>query len=114
MTEPGVVGAGGHGGFAAIDLAYQFGARDIALVGYDMRIDNGVHWHGKHDVGKRWNPTRMTAALWRENTDRQADRLREHGARVVNCSPVSALRNYEKISLEKWLHGLGSARAAQI
>jgi hypothetical protein len=111
LTEPGFVGAGGHGGFAALDLAYQFGSRDIALVGYDMRVDRGIHWHGRHE-GKRGNPTIATAEMWRMHTDRQADRLREHGARVVNCSPVSALRNYEKTSLEKWLHGLGRARAA--
>lgn len=104
FDEPGVIGAGGCSGFQALNLAIQFGARDIALVGFDARVDQGVHWHGRHE--RTSNPTEATAAIWRDNLDRQAVALRERGIRVVNCSPVSALTAYEKMGLEEWL-GLG-------
>jgi hypothetical protein len=71
------------------------------LVGFDARVDNGVHWHGKHK--RTGNPTRWTAAAWVANLDAAASALSARGIRVVNCSPVSALTAYEKTGLEEWL-----------
>lgn len=101
FDEPGVIGAGGCSGFQALNLVAQFGCKDIALVGFDARIDMGVHWHGKHE--RTGNPTRWTAATWATNLDAAALVLAAHGVRVVNCSPVSALVAYEKMELEDWL-----------
>lgn len=105
FDTPGVIGAGGCSGFQALNLAVQFGATDIALVGFDARVDNGVHWHGNHE--RTGNPTRWTAAIWAANLDAAASALAGRGIRVVNCSPVSALTAYEKMGLEEWL-GLDS------
>lgn len=101
FDTPGVIGAGGCSGFQALNLAAQFGATDIALVGFDARVDNGVHWHGNHE--RTGNPTRWTAAIWAANLDAAASVLAGRGIRVVNCSPVSALTAYEKMGLEEWL-----------
>lgn len=101
FDEPGVVGAGGSSGFQAINLAVQFGARDIALVGFDARVDLGVHWHGRHE--RTGNPTESTAAIWSHHLDAAAPVLAAHGVRVVNCSPVSALTAYPKMNIEQWL-----------
>lgn len=101
FDEPGVIGAGGCSGFQALNLAIQWGARDIALVGFDARVDLGVHWHGKHTA--TGNPTESTASMWVYHMDRQAGSLKKRGIRVVNCSPVSALQGYEKMGLERWL-----------
>jgi hypothetical protein len=101
LDTPGLIGAGGCSGFQALNLVAQFGATDIALVGFDARVDNGVHWHGKHK--RTGNPTRWTAAAWVANLDAAASALSARGIRVVNCSPVSALTAYEKTGLEEWL-----------
>ncbi|WP_313666102.1 hypothetical protein [Shinella sp.] len=101
FDDPGTIGAGGSSGFQALNLAIQFGARDIALVGFDARVDLGVHWHGRHE--RTGNPTESTAAMWAHHLDRQVTALAAHGVRVVNCSPVSALTAYPKMELEDWL-----------
>lgn len=101
FDEPGTLGAGGSSGFQALNLAAQFGARDIALIGYDARVDHGLHWHGRHE--RTSNPTEGTAANWAMNLDRAAGALADAGVRVVNCSPASALVAYAKMDLTEWL-----------
>lgn len=93
--EPGILGDGGNSGFQAINLAVQCGAARLILVGFDMRIDRGIHWHGKHDRGLS-NPTERLLAKWRGIIDGQAPRLAELGVDVVNTSAVSALEAFPK------------------
>lgn len=69
------------------------------LVGYDMRVDLGVHWHGKHEGGLN-NPADVNVRRWRKVLDAQAPMLKEMGVSVVNASPVSALEAYPKMTLE--------------
>lgn len=97
----GKIGAGGNSGFQAINLAVQFGCVDIALIGFDMRVDRGVHWHGVHPKGK--NPTDTNIKVWRAHLDNASASLEQRGISVVNCSAVSALTQYKKIGLEEWL-----------
>lgn len=97
--EPGVIGSGGNSGFQALNLAVQWGARRIILVGYDATLDHGVHWHGRHGEGLR-NPTVNLVRRWRRALDGAAKVLRERGIEVINASPISALENYPKMSLE--------------
>lgn len=104
FDELGTLGAGGSSGFQALNLAVQFGSRDIALVGFDARIDRGLHWHGRHE--RTCNPTESTAATWAMCLDRAAVDLTAEGARVVNCSSESALAAYPKTSLRDWLNNL--------
>lgn len=101
-AEFGVIGWGGNGGFQAINLAVQFGVRKIILVGFDMRVDKGVHWHGKHGYGMN-NPTTGNVARWRVVADKAAPALAALGVEVVNVSPVSALTAYPKMTLEEAL-----------
>lgn len=100
--EIGKVGWGGNSGFNAFNLAIQFGCRKVILVGYDMRIDYGVHWHGKHAEGMG-NPTRGNAERWRRAMDAAAKPVRDHGVMAINCSPISALQNYPKMTFEEAL-----------
>jgi len=102
LEDPYVIGAGGSSGFQALNLAVHFGTRQIALVGYDARIDLGSHWHGDHGEGLK-NPGRGTAELWVRFLDEAASALVEAGVNVVNCSPVSALTAYRKVELAQWL-----------
>ena len=50
--DPGVINVGGNGGYQAINLVCQFGAKTIYLVGFDMQETYGrKHWFGNHPVG---------------------------------------------------------------
>lgn len=95
-------GKGASSGFQALNLAVQFGPKRIVLVGYDMTISHGVHWHGEHK-GPLGNPTDQGVARWRATLDRQAAYFDAIGVTVINASPISALVNYPKMSLEQAL-----------
>lgn len=99
INKFGEIGWGGNSGFHALNLAVQFGAKRIVLVGFDMRVDNGVHWHGKHGGGLH-NPTSANTNRWRRAIDATAPLLDEIGVEVLNASPVSALENFKKIDFE--------------
>lgn len=100
----GEIGWGGNGGFHALNLAIQFGARRIVLVGYDMRVDHGTHWHGDHPKGMN-NPAAVNVKRWRQVLDAQAGLLKEMGVEVLNASAVSALEAYPKMTLEAAIYG---------
>ena len=98
VDRPGILGDGGNSGFQAINLAVQCGAAKIILIGFDMRLDHGVHWHGKHGRGLN-NPSERNLAKWRRGLDGLAPWFDALGVRVINCSAVSALEAYPKMSL---------------
>lgn len=110
VSKFGEIGWGGNSGFGALNLVAQFGVRGIAMVGFDCRIDKGRHWHADHPMMLN-NPTEKTVARWRRVLDEAAPTFRALGIDVVNTSPVSALENYPKVTLEEWL-GLKQERAA--
>jgi hypothetical protein len=53
----GVVGGGGNSGFQAVNLAAQFGASRIILIGFDMTDRGGKHWYGRNHWPMSNNPT---------------------------------------------------------
>lgn len=103
--ETGVVGAGlktggGHSGFQAINLAVQFGAKRILLVGFDMV--GGRRLAHEQGVAKQMS---SRVAAWRKDMDDAAPQFDRLGVDVINCSAVSALTAYPKATLEQVLHG---------
>lgn len=100
----GLIGWAGNSGFGALNLAVQFGANPIVLVGYDMRLDRGVHWFGLHSGGLT-NPHARNVERWRRCVDGCAPLLTGLGIRVFNASPVSWLQNYPKMDLMEALNG---------
>jgi hypothetical protein len=105
FDEAGVLGSGGNSGFQMINLSIQFGATAIALVGFDMQMNQGVHWHGLHNVPMR-NPDPKQLSLWAQRLDAVSETLKAKGIDVVNCSKMSALNKYPKLTidevLERW------------
>lgn len=97
-----VIGWGGNSGFGALNLAVQFGATKIILVGYDMTIRYGSHWHGDHPSGMS-NPKTGNVERWRRAIDAAAVPLSRVGIAVFNCSAVSALQNYPKMTFKEAL-----------
>lgn len=100
--ETGVVGCGlrsggGHSGFQAINLAIQFGARRILLVGFDMTLDRGAHWSRDYrGVGR---PDASRVGSWRK----EMDEVDFGNVEVINCTMKSALTAFRKMSLAEAL-----------
>lgn len=111
---PGTISGAGNSGFHLLDLAIQFSANPLLLVGYDMSIDNGLHWHGRHGKGHdgRWlmNPKKGDCWRWRKALDGAAKPLAAAGKRVVNCSPGSSLTAYPKMPLADALEAMCVSR----
>lgn len=92
IREPvGTIGAGGHSGFQALNLAVQTNGNPICLVGFDLC---GKHWHPDHATYLR-NPADYNLRQWARTLDNQADLLASWGVRVINLSPRSALTRFE-------------------
>ena len=53
--RPGMIGWGSNSGFGAVNIAVQRGVKSIILVGFDLNLALGSHWHGAHP-GKLGNP----------------------------------------------------------
>lgn len=110
--ETGVLGCGlktggGHSGFQAINLAIQFGARRIVLVGFDMTLSGGAHWNSDYrGVGK---PDAGRVESWRLALDGRADQFKALGVEVTVVGP-SALTAYPKMSLAEALGVLDGAK----
>lgn len=102
LNKFNTIGWGGNSGFGALNLAVQFGATKIILVGYDMRVDFGSHWHGDHPAGMH-NPKSGNVVRWCRAVDGAAKQLKPVGVEVINCSPISALQNYPKMTLAEAL-----------
>lgn len=97
LAPRGLIGRGGNSGFQAVNLALQFGARKILLLGLDFC---GENWHGRHRDGLRNRAHKGTLGKWAKVFDCQADILASLGVAVVNCSPCSILQRYPKASIE--------------
>jgi hypothetical protein len=98
MDPPGRLGNGRNGGFQAINLAAQLGSRRLVLVGYDMHLCNGLHWHGAHPKGMN-NPRPELVKRWAQLLDAVAPQLRDLGIEVLSATPGSALRAYPFVEL---------------
>lgn len=101
--QTGEIGDGRTSLFQAINLAVRSGPpRVIGLVGADMRLDYGVHWHGPHDRGLN-NPREKMINTWRDAIDGVAEQLSHLGVTILNLSAISALSNYRKVTLQEFL-----------
>lgn len=93
---------GGHGGAQALNLIAHAGPpRKICLVGFDMHLNGGDHWHADHP----WPLPQKEAnfARHRRVMDDIASDLERLGVDVVNCSRGSALRSYRFSTLAEEL-----------
>src|SRR5262245_24717747 len=102
LERPSHIGAGGNSGFQAANLAVQFGATGILLVGIDCNLEHGEHWHGRHPAQMN-NPAQSNVKRWRGAWEGAAGALQALGVDVVNCSPISALQNYPKMTIDEAL-----------
>jgi hypothetical protein len=85
----------GNSGFQAFNLAINRGAKRILLLGYDMTIKNGHHWHGKHENGLL-NPSEEKMEKWISFFNNSVDILKNNNIEVINCSMDSHLNCFNK------------------
>lgn len=88
-VKPGLIHYGNNSGFAAVNLAIQFGATQIKLVGFDMQRTGGQeHFFGDHPAplhnGSDFAP------FIRAFTN--ASKLMPAGVSIIQCTPETALR----------------------
>jgi len=93
----GRIAWGGNSGYCALGLAYQFGAKRIILLGYDMTDSKGEHWHGSHDESIR---KAFNFPMWKPRFAEAARDFKRLGIEVVNCSRDTALDCFPKKPLE--------------
>jgi len=84
-------------GVAAVNLAYLFGASEIALLGIDLN-DNS-HFYSEHGRGQGF----PHAARIIEDLYLMSREMKKRGMKLWNCSPNSSVRGFEKVKLEKLL-----------
>lgn len=106
FDKPGTLGNGGNSGYQALNLAVQFGAKKILLIGFDMHDRSGVHWYGRNHWERAGNPSRDCFDRWLKALDVAARDLEYIGVQVINTSPISALtcfpRGTVKCALAGW------------
>lgn len=100
--EPNCVRTGGNSGYQAVHVAMRAGARRIVMCGVDLTLAHGVHWHGPHPrlLG---NPTPTTIELMRRRFATLVVPAKKIGVEIVNCSPISALQCFDRMSLDEAL-----------
>ena len=88
-VRPGVIHYGNNSGFAAVNLAIQFGATEIKLVGFDMQRTGGQeHFFGDHPPGLHNGSDFAPFIRAFEN----ASRAMPAGVTITQCTPETALR----------------------
>jgi hypothetical protein len=101
--HPGTIGYGRNSGFMALNLAVQFGARRILLIGFDLHADDGIHWYGPNAWRGATNPGERQFRRWRDAFAAAAPQLKQLCIDVVNASSRSALTCFRRQSVEATL-----------
>jgi hypothetical protein len=97
--EPTGLKNGRNSGFAAVNLAYHYGAKRIVLIGFTMQSIGGKsHYFGEHPNRQR-SPYRQ----FRERFATLVKPLHKVGVEVINCSRQSVLECFPKRDLRQTL-----------
>jgi hypothetical protein len=99
---------GASSGQRAIHLAESKGANPILLVGFEMHVSDGVHWHEPHG-GRLRTPAKAEMLVWRMDMERVARRFAERGTCILNCTPGSALKCFPYVPFMEALNGCNDA-----
>jgi hypothetical protein len=106
-AEPMKIGNGGNSGFQALNLAAQFGATNILLVGLDCHDRGGVHWYGRNTWLNANNPMQTNFNRWMKGFDAAKKDLKNLGISVVNTSMESEIKSFPKQQLPEVMENWG-------
>jgi hypothetical protein len=90
-----------HSGACAIGLAIECGARKVILLGYDCKVSDKSHWHGEHPIGLT---NCKSLHNWHIHLDEVRKFAEQKNCKVVNASPDTAIKHFEKVNLEEALN----------
>jgi hypothetical protein len=109
IDKPLKVGNGGNSGFQAINLAIQFGASDIILLGFDMGApdQHKLHWYGRNKWEGANNPMGSNFKRWQQGFDLAKKSIKALGVEIVNCSPQTRLNTFRTAPLGETLEAWG-------
>lgn len=98
--RPWCVKTGKNGGYQALNLAVNMGARRIVFFGLDMGAspDGRVHWHKEHE---RPTPAEVFGRVMLPKFEAVAPSLEMLGIEVFNASEFSHLEAFPKITQER-------------
>lgn len=99
LHEPMRIGNGGNSGFQAINLAAQFGAANIILIGFDCHAKKDVHWYGRNKWVNANNPAQANFNRWLKAFDAAKKDLDRINVSVINTCLDSEIKCFEKMSL---------------
>lgn len=101
--DPGALATGGNAGYQAINLAVHFGAKKIALLGYDMKpnADGRHRWHVTHRYHRGIVAPDYAHFLARFKTI--VEPLKALGVAVINCSRTTVLDVFPKMTIAEAL-----------
>ena len=101
-TNPSLLAHGDNSGYAAINLAYHLGAKQIVLLGYDMgNVKDSTHFHDGYKVTPTTDETYETRFM--TGFPILAELLKEKGINVWNASPISKLTCFQKLTIQQAL-----------
>jgi len=101
-NDPNVIHQGANSGFQVWNLLMLMGVRRMVLLGFDMSVEQGLHWHGPHPAGLN-NPDPDLCLKWRAKAHTAAADLCRAGVEVVNCSRATALTCFPRGDLQREL-----------
>lgn len=98
--DPGFLVTGWNSGFQALNLAILAGAARVLLLGFDAchTPDGRSHWHGGHPKASSGDFGPFLRAFSAAEAA-----IAEAGVEVLNCSPVSRIESFPKVSLDEAL-----------
>ena len=89
--QRGFIHLGGNSGFQGVHLSRTiYGAKKIVLLGFDMHLDQGAHFHGDHPKGML-NCPQNHVLVWREKFKALVTDLEAEGVSIINATPQTAL-----------------------
>lgn len=98
-----IAGGAYNSGMRAIQFGIFKGFKNIALLGYDCSLKNGIHWHGKHIDKKLRNPNKEKVSKWKDQFMRVSSQAIKNGVNVSNCSRYTELDCFKIMKLEEAL-----------
>ena len=105
-TLPGTLGYGGNSGFQALNLVLQLGSQAVILLGFDMNVNLGGHWHKDHPEPLT-NPNQRFVNHWKRAFRRDLPIINSFGARIINASLNTRLDIFPMMSIGKALSQFG-------
>ena len=107
--DPAGLRTGNNSGYQAINLAYHFGAKQIYLLGYDMKVSTMTHWNHRPEYQPLNAFQQTLQQMMLPNFPSLKAPLDAAGVSVINCTPGSALKVWPSQSLDSVIKGLRHA-----